>query len=212
MKALICLWGQIRFDLNIVIQHISKILPECEYDLLISTWEDQVFDESVFKYIIKSASPTKELLDKIGFPYTIQIKNVNEWHGLRFGHYAQFYHNYKISQLINSNNFDYDILVKSRTDLVFETNFIFNFKSDICYVPQIYWGSKGVGINDHFVCGGFDYVKKCINMEIFEDFFPTIESSWNPETVQQKLIMGNQCFYTEFDCESYMLLPDRKML
>lgn len=212
MKALIFLWGQIRYDLNDTIDSINKILPKCEYDLFISTWEDQIFDESIFKYVIKSPPPTKELLDNIGFPYTKQIKNYSEWHGFRFGHYAQFFHNYKISKLLNSNNFNYDVLIKSRTDLVFETDFSFDFNQNICYVPKIYWGSKGVGINDHFVCGKFDYLKKCINMESFEGFFSTIENSWNPETTQQNLIIGNQCYYTEFDCNSYMLLPDRKML
>lgn len=212
MKTLICLWGQIRDDLNITINSIKKIIPEGEFDLLISTWDDQAFDESIFKYIIKSPSPSKEYLDSIKFPYTMQIKNVSEWHGVRTGHYAQFFHNYKIYQFLKSNSFDYDNLVQSRTDLVFDTDFIFNFNQDICYVPEIYWSSRGVGINDHFICGKYGYIKNSIAIENFEQFFHVIENSWNPETVRQRLIIGNNCRYTEFNCKSYLLLPDRKML
>jgi len=50
---------------------------------------------------------------------------------------------------------------------------------------------------------------KSINIEKFEDFFETVERSWNPETVNQNLILGNSCIYKEFQCSSYALLPDR---
>ena len=50
---------------------------------------------------------------------------------------------------------------------------------------------------------------RSINIEKFEDFFETVERSWNPETVNQNLILGNSCIYKEFQCSSYALLPDR---
>jgi hypothetical protein len=168
-------------------------------------------DENQFKYILRYPSPTLEYLNNINFPFTQQIKNFPEWHGVRLGHYAQFFHNYEISKFIGDNKLEYDILVKSRCDLVFDKNFNFDFSVDMCYVPEIYWGSKGVGINDHFICGKFSYVNKSLKMESFTEFFNIIESSWNPETANQKLIINNGSKYFEFSCTSYKLLPDRKM-
>jgi len=161
---------------------------------------------------MKHKSPTKEYLDEIEFPYTQQIKSVPEWHGARLGHYAQFYHNYKIYEFLENNNLEYDVLVKTRTDLVFTANLKININSDMCYVPEIYWPSKGVGINDHFILGKFSYVKKSLRIENFNEFFSLVENNWNPETIHQKLILKNECKYSEFPCSTYLLLPDRKLL
>jgi hypothetical protein len=211
MKILACLYGLVRTNLDSTIQNLKDQFSNFDIDFLISTWDDQIFEEEKFKYIIKNNPPTDEYLNTINFPYTRQIKNVPNFQHLRKGHYAQFYHNYRISEFLESNSIDYDILIKSRTDLVFETNFDFDFNKDICYIPEIYWASKGVGINDHFICGRFDYIKRAIKISKFEEFLPIIENSWNPETVNQNLILGNSCSYLEFPCYSYLLLPDRKM-
>jgi hypothetical protein len=53
--------------------------------------------------------------------------------------------------------------------------------------------------------------KDLINIDTFEEFLPIIENSWNPETVNKNLILGNNCSYLEFPCDSYLILPDRKM-
>ena len=212
MKTLIFFWGKTNGQFNLVIDNFKKIFSNSEIEFGISTWDDQNFDESIFTYVIKSKQPTNDFLNEIKFPYTQQIKNVPEWHNIRIGHYSQFYHNFKISEFLHSNNLNYDVLIKSRTDLLFETDFNFNFENNICYVPQIYWGSKGVGINDHFICGKYEYLKKSLFMYNLESFFPIIENSWNPETIHQNLILINEGRYVEFDCKSYTLLPDRKML
>lgn len=212
MKALVFFWGQIRDDISKTIDNLYKNFPNLNLDFSITTWDNQIFDESLFKNIIITKCPNREYLDNIQFPFTQQIKNVPEWHNIRIGHYSQFYHNFKISEFLHSNNLNYDVLIKSRTDLLFETDFNFNFENDICYVPQIYWGSKGVGINDHFICGKYEYLKKSLFMYNLESFFPIIENSWNPETIHQNLILINEGRYVEFDCKSYTLLPDRKML
>lgn len=212
MKTLIFLWGKTSEQLNLVVDNFKKVFSDSEIDFGISTWDNQHFDESLFKYVIKTEEPTQDFLDKIKFPYTLQIKNVPEWHNIRFGHYSQFYHNFKISEFLASNVFNYDVFGKSRADLIFETNYKFDFTRNICFLPEIYWASKGVGINDHFICGKYEYLKKCLFMDKFESFFSTIENSWNPETIHQKLISNNQGSYVEFDCQSYKLLPDRKML
>lgn len=212
MKALVFLWGQIRDDISKTIDNLYKNFPNLDLDFSITTWDNQIFDESLFKNIIRTECPSQKYLDNIQFPYTQQIKNVPEWHSVRIGHYSQFYHNFKISEFLAENNFNYDVLIKSRADLIFETDFDFDFSADICYVPQIYWPSKGVGINDHFICGKYQYLKKSLYMYNFESFFPIVENSWNPETIHQKLILINEGRYVEFGCKSYTLLPNRKML
>lgn len=210
-NTLVCLWGLTKFDLTDTVIGLKNIFGD-NIDFLISTWDDQLFNEEYFKFILKSKSPTKEYLDEIGFPFTQQIKNVPEWHSVRFGHYAQFYHNFKILQFLNDNSLNYDILVKSRTDVVFETDFNFDFSIDKCYIPEIYWASKGVGINDHFICGDFSYLKESLHIENFEEFFEIVENTWNPETILQKLLLSNNSNIMEFKCSSYLLLPDRKLL
>jgi hypothetical protein len=212
MNILICYWGLSRGDISISIDNYLKMFEGHKVDFLLSTWDDQEIDESRFKYILKHKSPTKEYLDEIKFPYTQQIKFVPAWHGSRLGHYAQFYNNYKIYEFINNNDLNYDVLVKTRTDLVFSTNIEFDFTTDMCYVPEIYWPSRGVGINDHFILGKFSYLKKALKIDNFQNFFHNIENNWNPESVHQKLILDNDCKYSEFHCSSYLLLPDRKLL
>lgn len=211
MKILACLYGSVRTNLDSTIQSLKDQFSNFNIDFLISTWDDQIFEEEKFKYIIKNNPPTDEYLNSINFPYTRQIKNVLDFQHLRKGHYAQFFHCHIISNFLHQNNLDYNILIKSRTDLVFKTNFDFDFNKDICYIPEIYWASKGVGINDHFICGRFDYIKRSIKIDTFEEFLPIIENSWNPETVNKNLILGNDCSYLEFPCDSYLILPDRKM-
>jgi len=212
MNILICYWGLSRGDISISIDNYLKMFDGHKVDFLLSTWDDQEIDDSRFKYVMKHKSPTKEYLDEIEFPYTQQIKSVPEWHGARLGHYAQFYHNYKIYEFLENNNLEYDVLVKTRTDLVFTANLKININSDMCYVPEIYWPSKGVGINDHFILGKFSYVKKSLRIENFNEFFSLVENNWNPETIHQKLILKNECKYSEFPCSTYLLLPDRKLL
>jgi hypothetical protein len=210
MKILACVYGEIRGDINYLITNINKNFKG-DIDFLISTWNNQKINEELFKYIILSDVPTDEYLNNIGFPYTQQIKGVEQWHNLRIGHYSQFYHIYKISNFIENNELNYDVLLISRSDLVFETNFNFNFSLDTCFIPDIYWASKNVGINDHFICGNYQYLKKSIKILEFKSFFEVIETSWNPETVKKRLLEMNNSNYYEFDCNSYILLPDRKM-
>lgn len=210
-KTLACLWGLTKMDINETINGLKNIFGN-NIDFLISTWDDQVFDEYNFKYILKSKAPTQKFLDEINFPFTQQIKNNPEWHVVRLGHYAQFYHNYKILNFLNNQNLNYDILIKSRADLIFDTEFNFDFSTNKCYVPEIYWASKGVGINDHFICGNFEYLKKSLHIQDFEDFFYVVENTWNPESILQKLLFMNNSSYIEFKCNSYLLMPDRKLL
>lgn len=212
MNILICYWGQSRGDISISIDNYIKMFEGHKIDFLLSTWDDQEFDESKFKYVLRHKAPTREYLDEIKFPYTKQIKFVPEWHGTSLGHYAQFFNNYKIYEFLENNNLEYDVLAKTRTDLVFSSNITLDLSLDVCYVPEIYWPSRGVGINDHFIIGKFSYIKNAIKLINFEEFFSVIENTWNPETVNQKLIQQNQCKYFEFPCLTYLLLPDRKLL
>lgn len=209
-KGLVCMWGMNRYPLSILQEKIKSQFLGLELDFLISTWTDCVIDAD-FKYVIQHTSPTDEYLDELKFPYTLQLKGNKEWWPLRKGCYAQFFHNYKIVEFLKQNNIKYDVLIKTRTDLSFETEFDFNFDLDICYLPKIYWNSVGVGVNDHFICGKYSYLLKSLEIKNFEDFFKTIETSWNPETVHQSLLVNNNAECKEFSCNSYILLPDRKM-
>lgn len=208
-KTIVCLWGVIREDISIVINNIKKMNGDDEIDFLISTWDDQVFDETLFKYVLKHPAPTQEYLDSINFPFTIQTKNVLKWRYGRLGCYSQFYNKHMINNFINDNNLSYDILIKSRTDLIFNTNFNFDYTKDFCYIPKTYHGSKGVGLNDHFMAGNFELMKRAIYTKTFEIIYPIIENSWNPETVNEKLLIKNSINHIEFDCTTYKLSPNR---
>jgi hypothetical protein len=211
-KLLLCFWGLYRNNnIDEIIENYKRLLPNYDIDFLISTWDSQPIDTDKFKYVIKTPDPTVESVKESGFPYTLQAKNCEGRDHMRIGHYAQFFHNFLIVKYIKDNNLssEYQYLAKSRCDVLFNTDFDFIINDDICYLPEIYWPSRGVGINDNFLFGRFDYIMKSINMNKFEDFFETVERSWNPETVNQNLILGNSCIYKEFQCSSYALLPDR---
>jgi hypothetical protein len=211
-RLLICFWGRVSECISQVKENFNKIFHSYEIDYLISTWSTENLILSDFDYVIASKSPSKEDLDSMRFPYCRQIKNVPEWHVMRFGHYAQFYHNFNIVNFLKQNKIKYDFLARTRTDVFFETSFNFedNINSECCFLPEIYWNSKGVGINENFIIGKFDYVMKSLNIENFESFFPVVEQSWNPETMHQSLILLNDCRYSEFSCDTYTLLPTRK--
>lgn len=211
MKGLICFWGLNRGDLKLVKDNLLAQFPEIEFEVLLSTWSDQVFDLEV-NYKLLHQPPTIDYLNQINFPFTRQIIHNTEWHGFRLSHYAQFFHNYSIVKFIKDMNLKYDVLIKSRADLILSPVTPIDFNSDVCWVPEIYWASRGVGINDHFVCGKFDYVLKALNIDDFQEFFPVIQTSWNPETVNQRLILENNCQIIEFPCDNYTLLPDKKLV
>jgi hypothetical protein len=212
MKGLICFWGKIRDNIEIVKNNYYKLFPEHNLKFLISTWDSEVFDKRLFNFVIQNNDPTEEYLNQINFPYTQQLKNNPNLNYGRIGHYSQFFHNLKIYNFIENLNHDYDFIIKCRTDLIFETKYIFDFTKNICFVPKIYHASKGFGINDHFMAGNFNYLKNSMKMKDLYSVYEIFENSWNPEIVLEKLIKYNNCIIEEFDCSSYKLLPDRTFL
>lgn len=206
-KALFCFWGKSRIDFKIIKENISKTFSDYDIDFLLSTWYDEEYDESQFNYIIKSQSPTEDFLNFIKFPYTLQLQSNYGPKSWRFGHYSQYFHTLKIHEFINNNNLNYDILCKLRSDLFFESNYQFDFNKNICYIPKNYHCE--IGVNDHFMIGRFDYMKKVIQIDS-NDIYSLLENSWNPEIALQTFFKINNFNVVEFECQSYKLLPDRE--
>lgn len=211
MKGLICLWGLIRGDINSVVENYKLMFPNYKLDFLISTWEDQMIDENLFFKVLRFPSPTDQYLDQIKFPYTKQLAADPKVQKFRVGIYSLFFHNFKIGEFLKEINGQYDMLAKARTDLIFHTNHEFDFSQDICYIPENRYCGGGF-VNDHFVCGKFDYVKKALKMDVFDDFFEVLENSFNSEVANLKMIVDNGCKIVQFPFYYYINLPDRRSM
>lgn len=206
-RAVFCFWGQVRGDFSIIKYKLVNLFQNYNIDFLLSTWENEQVDESHFDFVIRSISPTDEFLDIINFPYTQQIQSNYRPRNWRYGHYAQYFHTQKIYDFIKTNNLNYDILCKSRADLLFDSAHKFDFDKDICFIPKNYHCE--IGLNDHFMIGNFRIMKKVICIEDLKEVYPILENSWNPEIALQIYLTKNNVNVIEFNCESYKLLPDR---
>lgn len=215
MNILVCLWGQLRGDVNLVISNYRNIFKDFSIDFVLFTWESQIVENDAFSQIFKYPDPTNTFLDVIEFPFTQQLIDLSKERERvikgRIGHYAQFFHNKNICDFLKTLDQKYDILIKSRADLVFATNFNFDFSKNLCYVPKNYYCGGG-WICDHFIAGNFETVKKAIQIDDLRSFYPILADSFNPEEANVKLIEQNNCKIQEFYCDSYMLLPDRKFI
>lgn len=207
-SLLLCFWGHRMDHFLEVKDNFEKIFSDFEIDFLISTWDDVNTDNHNFKFIIKTPPPTATYLNEINFLGSGQIRHYSDYDQLRFGQYALFFHKFKIHEFINNNQLKYDTLVIARTDLWFETDHIFDFQKDIIYVPLNFLGGPGV-VNDHFLCGKFDYTLKAISLPSINDYGNLLETSWNPEHTVLRIFENLNLDWTEFQPTKYKLLPNR---
>jgi hypothetical protein len=85
-------------------------------------------------------------------------------------------------------------------------NSIFNFNDNIIYIPEIYWGSRGIGVNDHIIIGNFNYVLNSINID-FNNLHNIIYSSHNIEQANANILQKNNSIIQEFSCDIYCRFP-----
>jgi hypothetical protein len=234
-KLLVCFWGQDKISsylknnpfmdknyyedkiitLNDLVINIKKNFDSYDIDFLWSTWSrcDIQKYEHNFKYILKHDEPKnfEEYLDSIDFPYVGQIRNdIDKYKKVRHGYFTQFFHKDKIINYLKDNNLNlkYNGLIFSRTDIYFmpKNNSIFNFNDNIIYIPEIYWGSRDIGVNDHIIIGNFNYVLNSINID-FNNLHNIIYSSHNIEQANAKILQKNNSIIQEFSCDIYCRFP-----
>ena len=233
-KILVCFWGQDKeseylknnpfmdseyyedkkINLGDLCENIKDIFNEYQIDFLWSTWTRCNIEkyENIFKYILKSDEPEdfESFLNEINYPYVGQIRHDERYHKVRHGYYTQFFHKHRILSFLKEKNFtEYDGIIFSRTDIFFKPKkeVFFNFDNRIIFVPEIYWGSRGIGINDHILIGNYSYVLEGINFNKLEDLNQMIFDSHNIEQVNQKIINNNNRVFVEFGCEKYCRFP-----
>lgn len=232
-KLLVCFWGQDKISKHLknspymkedyhenkiislehLVENQKNIFSSFDVDFLWSTWSRCNIEKYCknFKYILKHEEPIDfhQYLDSIDFKYVVQIRD-REARKERQGYYTQFFHKDSIIRFIKHNNIRYDGIVFSRSDIFFvpEKTESINFDKQVVYVPEIYWNSRGCGINDHIALGNFDYVIKAIDFYDFKNLNNIIQDSWNPELVNKIIIEKNNCLIEEFVCERYCRFPN----
>lgn len=110
------------------------------------------------------------------------------------------------------DNDKYKILIRSRTDIRFETDFTFDFRNDFCYIPKNYYSPRSGFINDQFMCGKIDYIKKCLFADSFQVYKNIVENSYCTEEALKNLINKNNCIIYNFPCSYYELRGERRDL
>lgn len=208
-RLLLCLWGHRTSDLPQVLDYYHTQFAEYTIDTLLSTWDDVDTSAFNFTYTIKNPSPTHESLDAMEFPYSVQIRPWHH-HPARFGQYALYFHAQAISQYIKQHNLQYDVLIKVRTDLFFTTNYTFDFEQDTVYLLENLL-SRGLGINDNFFAGKFEYTLNAFSVERIEEWFPFITLYYNPEVVWERIFKDRNITYVEVPTNEYHLLPNRRI-
>jgi hypothetical protein len=233
-KLLVCFWGQDKvstylknnpfmkkqyyenkiINLNDLIINIKTIFNTYDIDFLWSTWSRCNIQEYKhnFKYILQYDEPKnfEEYLDSIGFQYVGQIRNIEKYKTVRQGYFTQFFHKDKIINYLTNNNLnaEYNGLIFSRTDIFFipsDNNFDFN--KNVVYVPEIYWGSRGLGVNDHILIGNFNYILNSINFIDFNNLNNIILHSHNVEQANATILQHNHATIEEFECDIYCRFP-----
>jgi len=234
-KLLMCFWGQNKtssylknnpfmkqdyyedksIDLNDLVINIKKIFNIYDIDFLWSTWsrcDIQKYSHN-FKYILQHDEPEdfEKYLCDINFSYVGQIRGIEKYKTVRQGYFTQFFHKDKIISYLKENNLstEYKGLILSRTDILFvpENGFNFDFNKNIVYIPEIYWGSRGIGVNDHILIGNFNYVLNSINCNNFDNLNSIIYHSHNIEQVNETILNNNNATIQEFGCDIYCRFP-----
>ena len=238
-KMLLCFWGkpkvgtfiqnapfivwdkysieETNVDIEKVYNQYLKMFPDCEIDVLWCTWSHVNFDDHKipvkYKVPIEEPSDWESYLNSIDFPYVAQIKGHPIYHLHRPGIYTQFFTQFSIINYIKEHNLNYDSIFMSRTDIfhIPKEDFVFDFSKDVMYIPEIYWGSRGIGVNDHVVIGNFDTVVNNLYFEKFSDLMDIIGNSYNPEHAKQQVFLRDgkeiKDTYVEYPCDLYSRYP-----
>lgn len=198
---------------NTVIENYKTLFTGHNIDVLWSTWENSDLTpyEHHITYTLRQTEydDWNTYLDELGMPYTAQLLSNPQYKDARIGHYRQYMHKLEITKFIRENNLQYDVLILARTDIIFtpEETVSFDLTQDTCYVPEIYWGSRGIGINDHVIIGKFQYVLDAVTMNGWPDVFARIQNAYNPEDVMRQLTIGRGFNVVEFPCSIYCKYP-----
>lgn len=233
-KLLICFWGKLKtgeylrnnpfmengyyeersITFQTLIDNYKNQFPNFDIDFLLSTWDDVNLDEyeNQLKYIQKHKEPSdwESFLNEKNFPHVSQIRHHPIYHINRPGIYVRLFHMEQISKFLKENNINYDAILFSRTDIYFEIDekSTIDFTKDICYLPEVYWGSRGhTFVNDHIVMGKYEYVLNAIHIDSIDSMYDTIFHSWNGEQVLFSTLEKNNAVYTEFVCSKYCRFP-----
>lgn len=87
------------------------------------------------------------------------------------------------------------------------SDFIFDLDSDTIYVPEIYWGSRNIGYNDHIIISKFKTFMGVFNRDTFEEIFDIISSVWCPELLHHNLMTSRTNNIIEYPCKLYCRFP-----
>lgn len=231
---LVCFWGKLKTSdylknnpfmeseyyeqrnvtLQTLIDNYKQQFSEFDIEFLLSTWDNQNLEEyeSQFKYILKHSEPSdwEAFLDEINFPHNTQIRNHPVYHVNRPGPYVRMFHTLEISNFLKNHNLEYNSIMFSRTDIYFEIKdkTVIDFTKDVCYTPEIYWGSRGhTYVNDHIMLGKYQYVLNALHIDSIESMHETLFHAWNPEEFLFKTIKKNNAEYEEFVCNKYCRFP-----
>jgi hypothetical protein len=207
-------------NINTVIDNYKNMFTDVQSDVLWSTWAGEKIDDLIedVQYIITNNEPEdwETFLNKIQFPHHTQIRNHPVYHTTRPGVYTRLFHVNQIDRFIKENKINYDVIVLARTDVLFKIadEEEINFDEDVCYIPEIYWGSRGeTFVNDHVIFGKFDYVLDKIKSHTTEEMkdddflYEALYHAWNPEQLQKKIITKNNGNIKEVKCKTYYRFP-----
>ena len=234
-KMLLCFWGkpkvgtflqncpfanwdkfsveETNIDIKKVYNQYLKMFPDHQLEVLWCTWSHINFDSHKipikYKLPLDEPSDWESYLNSINFPYVMQIKHHPIYNLNRPGIYTQFFSQFNIINFIKKNNLEYDSIIISRTDIFHIPNedFIFDLNQDVIYVPEIYWGSRGTGVNDHVVIGNFNTVVNSLYYEKFSDLTTIIENSYNGEVAKQQTLSKDSKTIIEYPCDVYCRYP-----
>ena len=151
------------------IENYKRLFANIEHDVYLFTWKTEDGRENQLKdyvdyFYADEECPTQEELDKLGVPFTGQLRAHPEHKICRIGHYAVNHAFRRLFGEIKKINKQYKYALRARNDLYLEidtTDWIKIIEQDsAAYIlPPNLW-CIGAGSNDHLGFGLFDLVEK----------------------------------------------------
>ena len=232
-KTLVCFWGKLKtgtflknnpfteneyyeernVNFKTLIDNLKEEFKDHELNFLLSTWSNVNTSEfeTDIKYLLKHEEPLdwESYLNSINFPHVSQIRGHPVYHVGRPGYYTRMFNMLEIAKFLEKNKLVYDNIVFSRTDIYFKFKDFksLDFKKDVCFIPETYWGSRGTGVNDHIIMGNFNYILNAIKIDSIESMHDLFYHSWNPEEAFGRTLIKNNSNYENFVCDKYCRFP-----